>query len=171
MSHHADYEDIEHELEEYGATDFEDLAESFADAVRDDADDAKITHLYDALLTALHDAEATSGASDYQQLMSIKELVSLAAAEYEGGVEAEGEVEIPIEYRDSWGFLETARSRAKAIAQGDDADLAVSGREILQQLEGTEALYPGLTADEAATDASLLNVAAGWIEIIALRLK
>ena len=52
--------------------------------------------------------------------MSIKELIALAAAEYAGGVAADGSVEVPIEYRDSWGFAETARIRAETLAAGDD---------------------------------------------------
>lgn len=167
-SHHAFYEDIEAVLTQYGAPDFNAAAEAFLTAIADDMAGAEVEARLDALLAALVRTGAAAGASNYDQVLSLRELVMLAAAEYEGGVD-DGRVEAAIEYRDSWGFLETAKTRARALAEGDDAGLAEAGREVLERLSGSEALYPGLMATEASKDPGLLTLAAGWIEIIALR--
>ena len=87
-----------------------------------------------------------------------------------GGVE-DGTVGIPIEYRDSWGFYETARLRAEALAASGDPAAAKAGGEVLAKLSGLDALYPGMTAASASSDPSPLAAAAGWVEIIALRQK
>ena len=169
-SHHAFYEDIEDGLAKYGAPGFAAKAERFLEAIAQDQGDDEVQARFEALQSALTMAATAANASAYDQLLSIRELVALAAAEYEGGV-ADGSVELAIEYRDSWGFLEVAKMRASDLVMGEDAALAKAGRDVLEQLTGTEALYPGLTASEAARDASQLTVAAGWIEIIALRQK
>lgn len=169
-SHHAFYEDIEEALAKYGASGFAEEADAFVQAIADDASDTEVRKRLEVLLAAVAQSAQASGASAYEQLLSIRELVALAAAEYDGGVD-DGKVEMAIEYRDSWGFLETARMRAAALAAGDDAALAEAGRDVLAQLDGAEALYPGLTATEAAADPAQLALAAGWIEIIALRQK
>ena len=52
--------------------------------------------------------------------------------------------------------------------------LAAAGRDVLDRMAGLDALYPALEAGEgaeAAADGGALSVAAGWIEIIALRQK
>ena len=170
-SHHAFYEDIEPSLAEYGAPGFATEAEAFANAITQGASDQEVRAALNALLAGLSKAAAAAEAPAFQQIKSLQDLITLAAAEYEGGVEDDGTVELAIEYRDSWGFYEVARQRAAAMAASGDAALAKAGREVLEQLDGAEALYPSLIAETAATDPSQLSVAAGWIEIIALRHK
>ncbi|MEZ5715296.1 MAG: hypothetical protein R3D85_09085 [Paracoccaceae bacterium] len=169
-SHHAFYEDIEGQLDALHAPGFEAEAGAFLQAIAEDADDATVKARYDALMAAVGLAAQAAEASGYDRLLSIRELMLLAAAEYEGGVEADGQIGMAIEYRDSWGFYATARARAEALAAGDGA-LAEAGRAVLEQLDGLDALYPGLTASAASADPAQLTVAAGWIEIIALRQK
>ena len=169
-SHHAFYEDIEEALETYRAPGFEAEANAFLTAIADDAAEAEVQARLDTLLAAVSATAAAAGATAHDRLMSIRDLVALAEAEYEGGVE-DGHVEMAIEYRDSWGFWETARQRALAMAAGGDPALAEAGRDVLEQLAGTEALYPGLTAAETGKAPGDLTLAAGWIEIIALRQK
>ncbi|MDU8925993.1 hypothetical protein RXV86_01210 [Alisedimentitalea sp. MJ-SS2] len=167
-SHHAFYEDIEDALVKYAAPGFSEEAAAFLKAISEDAANDEVSARLAVLLTAMAGTADAAQASAYDRLLSIRELVALAAAEYEGGVD-EGRVELAIEYRDSWGFLAVAKIRALSMMEGEDEVLAKAGGEVLEQLEGTVALYPGLTATEAAKDASQLAVAAGWIEIIALR--
>ena len=169
-SHHAFYEDIEEQIDTYSAPGFVTEAEAFTKAVMNDAGDDTVQSAYDALMAKVGENAAASGASRYDQIISLHDLLNLAAVEYEGGV-YEGTVDVPIEYRDSWGFAVTVRDRAKALAEGDDEALAQAGHDILEQLDGIDALFPSLTAETAATDASQLAVAAGWTEIYALRLK
>ncbi|MDX1781128.1 MAG: hypothetical protein R3256_07390 [Thalassovita sp.] len=170
LSHHAWYEDIEEYLEEYGAAGFEAEHQAFMDAVASDGSDEDVQSALDTVLTALNAGGMASQASLFDQLMSIKDLVTLATAEFEGGV-SEGTVEADIEFRDSWGFYETARQRALAMSASADEAAAKAGAQVLEQMQGLEEYYPGLTATEAPENASGLAVAAGWIEIIALRNK
>ncbi len=169
-SHHAFYEDIEPALAEYKASGFAAEAEAFDTAVAEDAGEEAVKAAYEALMQAVAASAESANASTYDKLMSLHDLVTLAAAEYDGGV-SEGVVELPIEFRDSWGFYETARARAEGYAAHADAALANAGAEVLEQLAGADVLYPSLTSDTGAKDPSQLTVAAGWIEIIALRAK
>lgn len=169
-SHHAFYEDIAPALAEYKAPGFAAEAEAFTAAIMTDAGDDAVSTAYLALMTAVGASAASAGASHYDKLMSLHDLMSLAAAEYDGGV-SDGAVELAIEYRDSWGFYETARARAEGFTGSDDLVLVKSGAAVLAQLDGIEALYPSLTSESGSKDPSQLTVAAGWIEIIALRTK
>lgn len=168
QSHHAVYQDIEGELEAVGAPGFEAAAAAFSAAVRNGAPDAEVSAALDALMARIAAARAAANPSLHDRLISIRDLLTLAHAEYEGGVD-EGRVETPIEYRDSWGFYQAARHRAAALAA--DPATAAAGAQVLERMAGLDLLYPGLTADTAATDPAPLAAAAGWVEIIALRNK
>lgn len=165
-SHHAIYEDIAPRLAEFGAPAFEAAAARFSDAVTSDASDDAVSEAFGGLMKAIADARRAADLSPHEQLISIKDLLTLAHAEYEGGAEA-GTVDIPIEYRDAWGFYETARLRAVALAA--EPDTARAGQALLERLEGLGALFPSLTATQVSDDPSGLAAAAGWAEIIALR--
>jgi len=169
-SHHAFYEDIAPALAEYQAAGFAEEAEAFLAAINGDLGADAVREAYASLMTAIEGNVMSAQPSAYDRLLSVHELIKLAAAEYDGGV-SDGVVEIPIEFRDSWGFYETARTRAAALAAGGDVSLAKAGVDVLAQLDGVEALYPALTSETGASDPSQLSVAAGWAEIIALRLK
>lgn len=169
-SHHAFYEDIEEQIARYGAPGFAQEAAAFTSAIIDDKGDAAVRDSYAIVMAKVAENANAAGASAYDRAMSVHDLVELATAEFEGGVDA-GEVIVPIEYRDSWGFYETARARAEAFAASDDAGLAGAGADLLDHLAGVAALYPSLTSDKAAADPADLVVATGWSEIIALRLK
>lgn len=169
-SHHAFYEDIETYIAEYSAPGFAPEAEAFTAAIMQDQGDETVRATYDALMARVATNAAAAKASAYDQAISVHDLIELAAAEYEGGVDA-GEVVMAIEYRDSWGFFETARVRAEAFTQSGDDALATAGKDILEHLAAVDALYPSLTSETASPDAADLVVAAGWSEMIALRLK
>lgn len=169
-SHHAYYEDLEHEIEENGGIDFEDEAEAFADAVNSGAAPDIVAAAAEAVIAAIKAADAASEATDYDRAMSIKDLLAVAAADYEGGV-YEGKVDAPQEYRDAWGFVETARTRADALAASANEGSAKAGTAILEQIASLSPLFPELTAAEAGGDPELLPSAAAWTEIIALRIK
>lgn len=169
-SHHGDYEDLEDALDEHGAAPFEDTAEAFADAVMHGAGPDIVASRTQDVMAAIDAARKAARASDRERVMSIHELVTISAADFEGGVE-DGKVSEPHEYRDAWGFAAVARARAEALAASTDVDLAQAGRDVLAQLDKTNALLPGPLAEAVDGDVSILHGAAGWIEIIALRLK
>ena len=167
-SHHAMYEDIAPKLADLGAPGFDAAAKTFNDAVADGAPDAEVSAALETLLAEVKAAGKAAKLSLRDQLVSIKDLLALSHAEYEGGVD-DGEVEVPIEFRDSWGFYETARLRAEAMAADSDPATARAGEAVLEKLAGLDTLYPSLTAERAPADPSPLAAAAGWVEIIALR--
>lgn len=169
-SHHAFYEDLAEELEEHGAPQFEAQAEAFARAVNDGASAEEVTAAAEAVFAAIDAAGRSADAAALDELMSVKDLLLVAAADYEGGVE-DGIVTFAQEYRDAWGFVATARARAETLAASQDATIAKAGRDALEQIDATAPLFPGLTAETAGGDPTLLPAAAAWIEIIALRLK
>lgn len=169
LSHHAFYEDFEPALAEIAAPGFAAENAAFVQAVMAE-DDAGVTAALDAVLAALGRNAEAAGATPRELLMSVRDLMALAAAEYEGGV-TDGRVEAGMEFRDSWGFYETARGRAEALAAAADPTLAKAGADALEQLAGIDALYPALTSSTGSTDPSPLAAAAAWIEIIALRQK
>lgn len=166
-SHHAFYEDVVPMLAEYNAPAFDDEAEAFTSAILEDATDDTVIATRDALYTALEATSAASVASTFERLQSLHDLMSLAAAEYDGGV-ANGTVDVAIEYRDSWGFYSTAKSRAEVLARSDDKAMAKAANDVLTRLDGLDAFYPGLDAEATIGDSSMLHAAAGWLEIIAL---
>lgn len=167
-SHHAMYEDIDPKLTALGAPGFETEAAAFSDAVAGDATDDEVSAKRDALLAKVRTAADAADVSLRDQVVAIKDLLTLAHAEYEGGVD-DGQIDIAIEYRDSWGFYETARRRAEAMAASSDPAQAEAGRTLLEKMDGLMDLYPGLDADRASSDPSPLAAAAGWAEIVALR--
>lgn len=169
-SHHAYYEDIAPHVAAHGAPDFEAAAARFAEAVMAGAAPDVVASTEAQVLAAIATAYAAAMASPHDQLLSMKDLVAVAAADYEGGVEA-GKVSFAQEYRDAWGFVEVARARAEAMAASPEAAQSKAGRAVLEQLDGLGALFPALVVDAAGGDPTLLPAAAAWIEIIALRVK
>jgi|GEM_PF-763122 hypothetical protein len=169
-SHHAYYEDLAHGIEEYGGAAFEAETLAFAEAVNSAAAPEVVAAAAEAVLAAIAAADAASGASDYERGLSIKDLLTVARADYDGGV-YEGKVDAAQEYRDAWGFVETARARANALAASTNEASAKAGTAILEQIEALAPLFPSLTATEAGGDPELLPSAAAWTEIIALRIK
>jgi len=169
-SHHAYYQDLAHEIEEHGGADFLAQTQAFAEAINTAAAPEVVAAAAEAVIAAIKAADAASEATDYDRAMSIKDLLAVAGADYEGGV-YEGKVEAPQEYRDAWGFVETARTRATALAASADEASAKAGSAILEQIASVAPLFPTLTATEAGGDPELLPSAAAWTEIIALRIK
>lgn len=170
QSHHAYYDDLEHDLEEYGAREFEDEAEDFADLVTDGASAKKVAKAADKVMTAIAAARKSIDAPARDQLFAAKALLDTAAADYAAGVD-ETRIEAPQEYRDAWGFVEAARIIARELAASEDDRTAKAGQDALAQIDTVAPLFPALSATQAGGDLSLLAAAAAWVEIIGLRLK
>ncbi len=169
-SHHAWYDEIEPGLAAHGASGFSTEAGAFSDAVMSGAPAPEVAQALERVLNAIAAARAAAAPTPFERVLSMRDLVRLAAADFDSGVAA-GVVVLAQEYRDAWGFVETARLRAEALAASDDADLAKAGQAVLVRLDATRSLFPELTATRSDGDPSLLHGAAAWIEIIALGLK
>jgi len=167
LSHHAYYEDLEHELEDHGAVQFEAEAEAFAEAVATGADAATVAGAADAVLAAIVAARRPANAKGRMQ--AAERLVRLAADDFAGGVDG-GKVAEPQEYRDAWGFAEAARRMMAELAQSPDAAVAEAGKGGLAALEPVAALFPALTAETVPGEPSVLAGAAARIEIAGLSL-
>lgn len=168
-SHHAFYEDLEQRLAAAGAPAFHDEALNFAAALREGLSDETVAARLSVLLAAIDRARAGSGATPRERVLSLKYLLDVAAADYAGGVD-QGEILSDHEYRDAWGFVETARAQARALADDADLALAQAGRDVLVQIERTQALFPDLMPASVSGDPAAMSIAAAWVEIVALRL-
>ncbi len=166
-SHHAFYEDIEDGLEDRGVAPFEEEAEAFAEAVRSGADPARIAAAAEAVTGPIHGCLSLFPAADI--LAASRQLVLIAAGDFEGGVEA-GEVVAPQEYRDAWGFSHVAATWIGGLTESPDPATAEAAARALDALSPTAALFPSLGSARAGGDASALHAAAARIEIAALRL-
>lgn len=168
-SHHAYYEDLAEGIAQYGATPFDAQTRAFAEAIADEASAETVAARLSVLLVALDAARVAANPTTRERVQAMKTLLDIAAADYAGGVEA-GAVVLDHEYRDAWGFVETVRARAQALAADPDADVAAAGVAVLAQLDPLAPLFPDLTATATSGDPAMIAVAAAWVEIIALRL-
>lgn len=168
QSHHAYYEDIEDDLNEHGAAQFEAEAEAFAAAVREGRDAAEVSALADAVLAAITAAQA--GAEPADAMKAVETLVRIAAADYEASL-TDGEVTAPQEYRDAWGFAEVAKRRLQALAASSDATVAGAAEAGLAALEPAAEQLPGVSATKVPGDVSVLLGAAARIELASYRLR
>lgn len=168
QSHHAYYEDLEATLKQRGLPDFEAAVEAFADAVRDGAPAETVAAAAQDVFAGI--AAAHAGAAPADEMKAAETLVRIAYDDFSAGV-SDGAVEAPQEYRDSWGFVEVARGRIAALAASGDATVAGAGAAALEALTPVADLFPGLTADSAPGDPSILAGAAARIEIAGLRLN
>jgi hypothetical protein len=168
-SHHGDYEDLEHGLEEAGIAPFEDEAGAFADAVENGAGAEAVAAALAVVLERT--GAAFAGGSAAEQMHAIEVLVRTAAQDYEGGVAEDGEVLSDHEYRDAWGFVETARAELTRLAGDADAAVAGAAERALAALEPVGALFDGLSpARIEGADPSVIYGAAARIEIARLGL-
>lgn len=169
-SHHGEYDDLEAELEEYGAPEFEEAAEDFAELIEDRADPDAVAAALAQVLQGIEAARAAAALSPRDEVLALARLAESAASDYDGGVDEDGTILSDQEYRDAWGFVETVRIHAERLAGAEDAAIAKAGADVLEQLEPVKSLFPGLTPEKAGGDTGALHAAAAWIEIIALRL-
>ena len=134
------------------------------------ADPAAVAAAADEVLAAIVTASDAAAPSLKDRLLSMKDLMAVAAADFEGGVE-DGKVTFAMEYRDAWGFVQVIRAEAETLAASSDAAEAEAGKAVLEQVASVDPLFDGVMAETAGTDIGLLAAAAGWIEIIALKAK
>ncbi|MEZ5752820.1 MAG: hypothetical protein R3D60_12940 [Paracoccaceae bacterium] len=169
-SHHALYEDLADDLASRQAPGFAAETADFAQAVNTGASSEIVEARLQNLLAAVELARLATTDSAYERVMGLKLLLDVANADFSGGVD-NGEILSDHEYRDAWGFVETVRAGAQAMTLAPDAAQAQAGRDILAQLERIAPLFPDLQATAAPGDPNLIAAAAGWVEIIALRLR
>jgi len=167
QSHHAFYEDIAEGLTERGDPSFEAQADQFAEAIESGADNATTTELADTVIGIIH--RTVHGSKPADVMAAARQLVLIAAGDFEGGVE-DGMVVEPQEYRDAWGFANVAEAWLAVVADHADTKVAAAGDAAVRAMQPTAALFDGLDATETDGDASVLYGAAARIEIAALRL-
>ena len=168
-SHHAFYDDLQHRIDDTGALDFKGDVTAFAEAVENRAAPETVEALYRTLLARIDVVRAASHAGPRDQVMALHLLLNAAAGDFGAGVDA-GQILSDHEYRDAWGFFAVVQARAEALRASDDPALSQAGADLLARLEPARALFPDLLAPSAPGDVSVLNAAAGWAQIIALRL-
>jgi hypothetical protein len=168
FSHHAHYEDIAEGVAELTGS-FEGDVTALRALLDDGAGPDAVTAALDTILA--DDAEVSARFEPGYRMQAIESLVRVAALDYGGGVADDGEILSGHEYRDAWGFVQTARAELAVLAASDDATVAGAAERALTALEPADALFDGLMAQTAPNaDASVLHGAAARIEIARLRL-
>jgi hypothetical protein len=167
-SHHAFYEDIAEGVAEHGAG-FADEVQGFAELVTARAEGAAVAASLSGLEARI--AAVAAAFSPAYRMQAIETLVRVAALDYAGGVSDTGEILSDHEYRDAWGFVQTARAELAALAASGDGTVAAAAERAIAALDGADALFDGLVATQApGADPTWLHGAAARIEIARLRL-
>jgi hypothetical protein len=168
-SHHAHYDDLEGAFDARGITPFEDAVTAFAAAVMARADAAEVATRLDAVLAPIAAIRATG--TPAQRAHADEVLVRTAASEFEGGVDTDGTMLSDHEYRDGWGFLESARADLTALSESTDPAVTDAATRALAALEPVSTQFGSLMAESVpGADVSVILGAAARIEIARLRL-
>ena len=171
MKHPKDeiYTALEPELEERGQPGFADALATLASGVEAGEPAAQADADFAALLDQIEAAKGTP--APRAQFDALTTIARTAAEEYAIGVK-DGQIENLHEYQDAWGFLQTVRARAEALAGSDDATVATAAEGVLAAVAETDAAFDTLTPQGAVPGgADLLYGAAARIELAALSVK
>lgn len=167
-SHHAFYEDLEEGIGELGATGFQSETEGFANAVTSGADAGSVKTAGEAVFAAI--TSVRKRAHDKDQIKAAEALLRVAASDIEAGVDA-GQVTLPQEYRDAWGFATVATLWLDDLAADQDATVAAAAKSALAGKADVAAQFAGVDAKAAPGDPAALLAAAARVELAAYRLK
>lgn len=166
------YESLEHELEELGQPQFEELLEDLVAEAQAGADTAALQARH-AEITARTEAAWQAAAADEpaDAFAAIRHLILKAGDEWSEGV-AQGQIAELHEYQDAWGFIQAARARATALAASPDAKVAAAAQATVAALDTlTQALPEVLPTGAITGDPSLFAAAAATVELAAYKVK
>lgn len=166
------YEALEHELEDLGQPQFEDLLEQLVEVASAGADTAALEALHQDILARTAAAwQAAASDEPADAFAALRHLVLKAGDEWAEGV-AEGQIAELHEYQDAWGFMQIARSHAAELASSSDANVKAAAEATLAALaELDEALPAVLPTGTIGGDPALFAAAAAKIELAAFKVK
>ena len=166
------YESIEHELEELGLPQFEDLLESLSATAAAGGDAAAMHGLHTQILASTETAWQKAGAEEpADAFAAFRHIVLKAGDEWAEGV-VDGAIVNLHEYQDAWGFIEAVRARAGALAQSQDPNVAAAAQATLAALADLAPALPGVQPEGAiGGDAALFAATAARIELAAFKVK
>ncbi|MCG6885413.1 MAG: hypothetical protein LJE62_16815, partial [Silicimonas sp.] len=173
MKHPGDelYAELAGHLEEYGHPGFADELTLLSEAVAEGAPVPDAEAAFEHLLARIGEARRATGATPQEQLEALRQMVLVAAEEYEIGIK-DGAIIKMHEYQDAWGFVRAARAEASELAGSNSDKVRAAAEAVLASLGGTDVAFTGIAPEGNVTgDASALYGAAARIEIAALRLK
>lgn len=166
------YEALEHELEELGLPQFEDLLEDLSTAAAEGKDAATLQDLHARILTQTEAAwQAASADEPADAFKAIQHVVLKAGTEWSEGVVDGAIVELH-EYQDAWGFIQAARAHAAVLAKSGDANVAAAAEATLTALADLDEALPAVLPEGAiGGDSSLFAATAARIELAAFKVK
>lgn len=157
-------------IEQRGGKRFDSQLSALAERVTNGADQREVDDAYKVLEAGIKAAEELTKPSLKTVLLSIKDLVRTAGAEYALGVD-DGKLVNAHEYQDSYGFTEIAKLRLAGLpaeVRGQSPEAIKRVEKILNDLAD---LWPGIApGDSVNGNAARLFAAAAHIEIAALGL-
>lgn len=171
MKHPKDeiYTALEPELAERGQPGFAEALAKLAAGVEAGESPTQADADFADLLTQIETAKGTP--APRAQFDALTTMARAAADEYALGVK-DGAIENLHEYQDAWGFLQTVRLRAEALAASDAAAVAKAGAAVLAAVGETDGAFDGLNPQGTVPGSSdLLYGAAARIELAALGIK
>ncbi len=175
MKHPEDeiYTDLEHDLDERGATGFSDELAALADTVNSGAPVEAADAAFEAVLDRIAQAR-TMVSEPAAAFASLEQVLRVAAEEYEIGI-VDGEIANLHEYQDAHGFTETVRAQATSLAGSEIGSEAEAAATVLEALDGVApAFAKGLVPEGALgaeADARLIHGAAARTELAVLSVK
>lgn len=167
-THHASYDEVAEGIAQTGTPDFRAEADSFVAAVASGAGAEAVTATAGALLARIADLRHMAG--DKDRMQAAEALLRHSAEDLEAGVSA-GTVELPQEYRDSWGFTMVALEWLEELAADKEPDVAEAAQSALATKADVLAQYAGIDTPNTPGDAGALLAAAARVELAAFRLN
>jgi hypothetical protein len=166
------YEALEHELDDLGQPQFEDLLEGLVDAAIDGAGPEALLALQGDISARIEAAWQAAAANEPADgFAALRHLILKAGDEWSEGV-AEGQIRELTEYQDAWGFLQAARARATLLATSPDSAVKSAAEATLVALDDLgQALPEVLPTGTIGGDAALFAAAAARIELAAYKVK
>jgi hypothetical protein len=174
MKHPADelYASLQPMLDARKAKGFAEELEALSMAIHNKAVPAEVDVLFDKMKAAIVVTRGQGEAvSAHAMTGAVQILLQNALKDYAVGV-VKGEVKVPKEYQDAWGFVQAAKAIMADLSAQERSEHQVPLAEIDTVLAGLDGLWPDLAGSQrVSADPRLLAVAAAKVELAALEIK
>jgi hypothetical protein len=174
MKHPADelYAALKPMLAARKAKGFADELEALSKAMQNKAAPAEVDQLFEKMkITIVKTRGEGEAVSAHAMTGAVLILLRHADADYATGVDR-GEVKVPKEYQDAWGFVQAAKAIMADLSKVERDEHPGPLAEIDAELAKLDGLWPDLVGEKQITvDTHLLAVTAAKVELAGLDIK
>ncbi len=153
-------------LADRNVPDFTDALDALSAAIGAEAPLADVKTAYGVVAAQLAEAAKAEDGEPRARLDAIAALTRGAGAEYDQSV-TDGAVSDPVTLQEAFGYIQTARQMASALATSPDPAVATAGAAALDSLNTTDPAFGDLTGTTLTVDPSLIYGAAAQIDFAA----